>query len=132
MKRILTVMACLGAAIALHGQNLILEVGGGLSRHFTDTKNVGAYKLGLGLEFELGQTWAIEPALVYYGKGWREKDETVIYRDENGDPIIDEDTEEPVTGIKRTTYSAGYVELPILVHYYLRTGEAQYLKFSEN
>lgn len=38
MKRILTVMACLGAAIALHGQNLILEVGGGLSRHFTDTK----------------------------------------------------------------------------------------------
>ena len=130
MKRILTVMACLGAAIALHGQNLILEVGGGLSRHFTDTKNVGAYKLGLGLEFELGQTWAIEPALVYYGKGWREKDETVIYRDENGDPIIDEDTEEPVTGIKRTTYSAGYVELPILVHYYLRTGEAQYLKFS--
>lgn len=130
MKRILTVMACLGAAIALHGQNLILEVGGGLSRHFTDTKNVGAYKLGLGLEFELGQTWAIEPALAYYGKGWREKDETVIYRDENGDPIIDEDTEEPVTGIKRTTYSAGYVELPILVHYYLRTGEAQYLKFS--
>ena len=90
----------------------------------------GRYKLGLGLEFELGQTWAIEPALVYYGKGWREKDETIIYRDDNGDPILDEDTEEPLTGTRRTTYSAGYVELPVLIHYYLRTAEAQYLKFS--
>lgn len=131
MKRTLIALLGMAAALSLYGQNLILEAGGGLARQMSgSTHNVGAYKLGLGLEFELGQTWAIEPALVYYGKGWREKDETIIYRDDNGDPILDEDTEEPLTGTRRTTYSAGYVELPVLIHYYLRTAEAQYLKFS--
>ena len=131
MKRTLIALLGMAAALSLYGQNLILEAGGGLARQMSgSTHNVGAYKLGLGLEFEVGQTWAIEPALVYYGKGWREKDETIIYRDDNGDPILDEDPEEPLTGTRRTTYSAGYVELPVLIHYYLRTAEAQYLKFS--
>ena len=100
MKRLwcwmLLSVAC---ALPAAAQNLTLKVGGGLASHYKDSRPVGAFKLGLGYEFELDQHWTVEPSLVFYGKGWKEPDEQVAIRDDEGEQIYDEEGN-PLVGVR--------------------------------
>ena len=127
MKRLwcwmLLSVAC---ALPAAAQNLTLKVGGGLASHYKDSRPVGAFKLGLGYEFELDQHWTVEPSLVFYGKGWKEPDEQVAIRDDEGEQIYDEEGN-PLVGVRSTSATANYIELPVVVHYYIRTNDNQYV-----
>lgn len=127
MKRLwcwmLLSVAC---ALPAAAQNLTLKVGGGLASHYKDSRPVGAFKLGLGYEFELDQHWTVEPSLVFYGKGWKEPDEQVAIRGDEGEQIYDEEGN-PLVGVRSTSATANYIELPVVVHYYIRTNDNQYV-----
>ncbi len=118
----LLLLGC-GAATA---QNLHLTVGGGLATHYGHARAVGAFKAGLGLELELDQHWTLEPALYFYGKGWKNKNQTVLYHDEAGDVVYNPDGT-PRTGVKERTTTANYLELPLVAHYYLRLKRGNYV-----
>ncbi len=107
-------------------QNLMLKVGGGLSSHYKDSRPVGAFKLGVGYEVEFNLHWTVEPSLVFYGKGWKEPDVTMTYYDDEGNIMYDE-SGNPRTGICSRSATANYVELPVVIHYYIRTRENQYV-----
>lgn len=117
MKRLWCWMILLAAcAMPAAAQNLMLKVGGGLASHYKDCRPVGAFKLGLGYEFELDQHWTVEPSLVFYGKGWKEPDEQVAIRDDEGEQLYDEEGN-PLVGVRSTSATANYIELPVVVHY---------------
>ncbi len=116
-------------SVALHAQNVKLHVGGGLSTQQGGAKVVGAYKIGVGYEYEFNQSWTITPSLVFYGKGWKDKEKNVPVVDDNGRPQLNEAGEQVYSLMSRST-SANYVELPVLLSYYHRMGESRYLVFS--
>lgn len=123
MRRLFLCLVLLCAvALSAPAQNLMLKAGGGLSSHYKDSRPIGAFKFGLGYEFELDQHWTVEPSLVFYGKGWKEPDETVFIRDEEGGIVYDE-AGNPLTGIRNTSATANYIELPVVVHYYTHARE---------
>ncbi len=113
----------------LEAQNIKLKVGGGLSGQSNGAKVVGAYKIGVGYEYEFDQRWTITPALVFYGKGWKAPDKTVPVVDDNGQPQLNEEGEQVYSLMSRST-SANYLEVPVLFSYYHRLGESRYLVFS--
>lgn len=113
----------LGAATA---QNFHMTIGGGLATHYGGARVVGAFKASLGLEFELDQHWSLEPSLCFYGKGWKNKNQTVLYHDEAGDVVYNEDGT-PHTGVKERTTTANYLELPLVAHYYMRLKQGSYV-----
>lgn len=115
-------LTCAGAA----AQNLTLKVGGGLASRLQDSRPVGAFKIGLGYEHEFNQQWTLEPSLVFYGKGWKLPDEQVVIRNDEGEPMTDE-TGATLVGVRSTSVAANYVELPVVIHYYIRTKTAQYV-----
>lgn len=126
---LLTLCAFIGFTTLATAQNLHMTIGGGFATHYGSEQLVGSYKAGLGVEFELDQHWAIEPALYLYGKGWKNKNQTVLYYDEEGQPLYNEDGTQR-SGVKSRTTTANYIELPILAHYYLELSDAHYLVFS--
>ena len=108
-------------------QHLLLKAGGGFAKQFGDSKPVGAYKIGLGYEYEFDQHWTLTPSLLLYGKGWKAPDEQVqVIDDETGKPAIDKEGNE-VMSTKSVSSSANYVELPVILSYYFRTGEDRYI-----
>lgn len=130
MKRLFLFLALLVGALPFSAQNLLLKVGGGLASHYSNgSKPVGAFKGGLGYEIEFGQHWSIEPGLVFYAKGWKDPDQTVIYRDVNNQIVLDENGN-PRTGIKNVSSAANYLEIPVLMHYYIRTAASRYIILS--
>lgn len=110
-------------------QSFHFKFGGGLSSHYGSAQAVGAFKLGVGYEWELDQHWAITPMLEFYGKGWKNPNETVFKLDEYGEQLKDDDGN-PLTGIMSRSATQDYMEIPILVTYYWRTGEARYVVLS--
>ncbi len=114
------------SSVTAKAQNVILKVGGGLASHYQDSRPVGAFKIGLGYEFELDQHWTLEPSLVFYGKGWKKPNEQVVIRDDDGQAMTDEDGN-VLVGVKNTSTAANYVELPFVVHYYIPTNAGQYV-----
>ena len=70
MKRILLCLLSLFAAclsLPLAAQNIFLKVGGGLATHYGHARAVGAYKIGVGYEYEFNQKLTFAPSLVFYG-----------------------------------------------------------------
>jgi len=108
-------------------QSFQLKIGGGLAALGRDSRSVGAYKIGVAYEYEFDQHWTVSPALAFCGKGHKLPDETVVLRDDAGQPLLDEETGLPRTGLKGTSVTADYVELALPFSYYLRLGAARYL-----
>lgn len=111
-------------------QTFNFQIGGGLSTHYgSSSQAVGAYKIGVGYEWELGQHWAFSPSLQFYGKGWKDPNEQVYVFDDDHKQLFDEETGEPLTGTMNRSATKNYLELPLLITYYLRTGESRYWVF---
>lgn len=111
-------------------QNVQFKIGGGLASHYSGAEVVGAFKVGVGYEIEIDQKWSFVPGLEFYGKGWKDPDERVFVFDDEGNQLFDEETGEPLTGIRSRSASQNYISFPLLFSYYLRTGEARYVVFS--
>ena len=118
------------SASSLGAQNVLFRVGGGFASHYGPAKVVGAYKIGIGYEWEFDQHWSVTPSLNLYGKGWRQPDRPVRVLDEDGNQVFDEETGEPVVGVKSQRTSANYLELPVMFSYYLRLAPSRYVVFS--
>ena len=129
IRKILLLMVILlgGTASAQHVQ---FKIGGGLASHYGHAEAVGAFKVGVGYEIEFDQHWSFIPTLEFYGKGWKDPNEHVFVFDNNGDQVFDEDTDEPLIGIRSRSASQNYIQFPMLFSYALRTGEARYVVFS--
>src|SRR5574344_2017816 len=113
----------LGLAMSLsfaNAQHLVFHAGGGLTSHFgSSTRNIGAFKIGAGVEFELSQTVTVEPGLLYFAKGWKDKDQTVFIYDDEGNIKLDKNGNQ-MTGQKNVTSNTNYIVLPVLFNYFLR------------
>ena len=128
-KKILSLFALLIIALPMLGQGLKLQIGGGLAAHYKGTHVVGAYKGGIGYELEFNQRWTFTPSLNYIAKGMKLPDEVVPFYDPNGNLEYD-DNGNVRTGVMSRQMSANYVQMPLMVSYYLRTAESQYVVFS--
>ena len=119
---------CLGMILSLTAwaQTAQIKVGGGFASQYSDKKIVGAFKFGVGYEYEFDQHWTINPALVLSGKGWKDKDVLVNDLDGEGEPKLDENGNPIMSRMGRST-TANYLEIPVLFNYYIRTGEARYV-----
>lgn len=130
MRQILTLLFALLMPAALHAQNVHFKVGGGLATHYgSDSRCVGAFKIGVGYELELSQRWSFTPGLEFYGKGRKTPDETAQVYDLDGQPLYNDDGS-PRTGVISRSATQNYLELPLLFSYFLRVGEARYAVFS--
>ena len=125
-KKLLLSLFLLGISLAVSAQTYQVKVGGGFASQYTDKKVVGAYKVGVGYEYEFNQHWTINPALTLSGKGWKDKDIFVHDKNEDGSDRLDQNDQPIMSRMHRST-SANYLELPVLFNYYLRVGEAQYV-----
>lgn len=131
MRKIQLFFALLLAALTAGAQNVQFKLGGGFSSHFdSESQLVGAFKIGVGYEWEFNQHFTFMPTLSVYGKGWKDPNQRVFVYDDNGQQRFDEVTGQPLTSIRNRTTTANYVELPLLFSYYLRTGESRYVVFS--
>jgi len=111
---LLSVFAGLSTANA---QRLQGKLGGGFATHFSDAQLIGAFKAGLGVEFEIDQHFTLSPALLVYGKGWKNKNQTVYVYDEDKNLVYDE-AGQPLTVVKQRSTSANYLELQVLANYF--------------
>lgn len=110
-------------------QSVKFNVGGGLGTQYGDARVVGAYKIGVGYEYEFDQHWTITPGIAFYGKGWKDADQQVHLTDNEGNAVYDEHGD-PVYSIMSRSTSANYLEIPILFSYYYRLSESRYLVVS--
>ena len=125
-KKLLFSLFLLGVALAASAQTYQVKVGGGFASQYTDKKVVGAYKIGVGYEYEFNQHWTFNPALTLSGKGWKDKDIFVNDKNEDGSDKLDQN-DQPIMSRMHRSISANYLELPLLFNYYLRVGEARYI-----
>lgn len=117
MRRIGCLMALLLiGVVGLSAQNLFFEAGGGIASHYGGTRSIGAFRIGLSYEYELGLHWSVKPGLMYYAKGWKDKNKEVLVYDDDGNVQLDEDGKE-IKGVMNVTSNTNYIELPILVNY---------------
>lgn len=112
--------------LPMTAQNVIFKVGGGWAKHDSNSKAVGAFKLGVGYEYEFSQRWTVTPTLQFYGKGWKDHDRTVPVCDDHGQQLVDEEGN-LVFGLMGRSTSANYLQLPLLFNYYHRVGEGRYI-----
>lgn len=113
-----------------NAQSLQFKFGGGLSSRYGKASPVGAYRVGVGYEIEFDQHFTFTPGLAVYGKGWKYPNSEVFVLDEDGNQRLDEETGEPLKGIKSVSTTQNYIQLPLLFSYYLRTGESRYVVIS--
>lgn len=114
--------------VAIQAQNVIFKVGGGLSTHY-GKESVGAFKIGVGYEHEFNNNWSIEPGLLFYVKGWKDPNQTVLKRDIHGNIVYD-DNGKALTSVKSCTNGANYIEIPVLFNYYWVMSDVNYLVFT--
>ena len=107
-------------------QYLQVKAGGGLSTLYSGARAVGAYKFGVGYEYELGQRWSIAPALTFSGKGWKDPDRAVHLTDDDDRPLYNDDGT-PRYGVMSRSAAACYLQLPVLLCYYHRLGPGRYI-----
>ncbi len=131
MKRLLSIIVI--AFVLCHfsqAQNVIFKFGGGLASHIgNSTHEVGAFKLGASYEWEFANLWGFETGLYFFAKGWKDKDKDVIIYDEYGDPVLDEEGN-ILMGKMSVTSNANYIEIPLLVNYYIPLSRPHYLCLS--
>ena len=130
MRNLFLLLFCTLWPLCVEAQNLQFRVGGGLATHYGQAENVGAFKVGLGYEIEFDQHWTFTHGIAVYGKGWKDPNQTVYVFDDNGNQLFDEDTGLPLQGVRNRSAAANYLQLPLLLTYYLRTGEARYAVLS--
>jgi hypothetical protein len=106
------------------GQTFVFEVGGGLASHYGSSRSIGAFRIGAGCELALNEQWSVTPSLVYYAKGWKDKNQEVLVYDDKGNVQLDENGNE-IKGVMNVTSNTNYVELPIVMNYRLSMGNAQ-------
>lgn len=128
-RKLLLPLLLLAALLPADAQHVQLKVGGGIASHYADSRPVGAFKIGLGYEYELGLHWSFTPSLFFYGKGWKNPDQEVFIYDDEGALLRDEEGQ-PLKGVKNCTSTANYLTLPVLFNCYLRTGESRYVVLS--
>lgn len=130
MKRLTLFFSFFVCLTYISAQHLIFHTGGGLTSHYGgSTKNIGAFKIGAGYEFELNQTLSIEPSLLFYAKGWKDKDKTVLIYDAQGNVVYD-DLGNPMTGKMNVTSNTNYLVLPIVFNYYIPLSIPNYIIFT--
>lgn len=111
-------------------QHFVFRVGGGIASNYGgSTHNVGAFNIGLGYEYELDQKWSVEPSALFFSKGWKERTKTVPARDDSGNPVYDEEGHQ-VFGKMGTKSYAYYIEVPVVVNYYIRLSSPHYLNLT--
>ena len=117
--------------LAATSQNVQFKLGGGFSSHYgSSAQVVGAFKVGVGYEWELTQHWTFTPTLSVYGKGWKNPNHLVNVYDDEGKQLFDETTGQPLQSVCSRSTTANYVEVPLLMSYYIRTGESRYVVLS--
>lgn len=129
LKRSLALLLLALLPAAGRAQFVVVKAGGGLASSYSDARVVGSYKIGLGYEYELGGNWSLEAGLYYNGKGYKEKDRTVLIVDDEGNPVLDDQGQQR-TGKVNHTVNAQYVSLPVVVHYYAELMPQKYLVLS--
>lgn len=127
MLRKLFVLMFVLSASSVAAQSFRVEVGGGLAKHFGPSRVVGAYKVGIGYEYEFNQQLTLLPRLLFSAKGWKNPDEAVEILTPEGLPAYDAETGQPLMGVKNTSTTAYYIQLPVTLNYYIRTGRQQYV-----
>lgn len=125
-QRSLIFLIFLVTGIGLQAQRIAVKVGGGLSSHYDHSTAVGAFRIGLGYEYELNNNWSVEPGIAFYAKGWKDPNQIVFMRDWEGNLIFDEEGN-ALTGVKNCSSKANYIEVPVLFNYYLETKSMQYI-----
>ncbi len=128
VKTFLLFMLSACTVLTAKAQFFTLKAGAGFASHYTDSRLVGAYRIGVGYEYELGARWVVEPSLNFSAKGWKDPDQTVFLRDDAGSVLYDEDTGEALTGIKNVSSTAYYITLPVQFGYYIPTSATTYFK----
>lgn len=127
---LLLLMAFFAAVPGFAQQHFVFRVGGGIASNYGgSTRNVGAFNIGLGYEYELDQKWSVEPSVLFFSKGWKERTQTVPARDDNGNLVYD-DNGNQVFGKKGTKSYAYYVEVPLVVNYYIHLSSPHYLNLT--
>lgn len=126
----LFLLLLLPVAAESKAQDWVLRVGGGLSSHYgSSTRNIGAFRIGAGYDIPLNALWSIEPAVYYFAKGWKDKDQEVPAYDDKGNYVYDEDGNQ-VMGLMNVTSNANYIEIPVLLHYKWETNRDNNVLFS--
>lgn len=124
---LLSALAVLPAAAQQH---FVFRVGGGVASNYGgSTRNVGAYNIGVGYEYELDQKWSVEPGVLFFAKGWKDRNQTVPARDDDGNPVYDEQGNQIFgkMGVKSYAY---YIEVPVRMNYYIRLASSHYINVS--
>ena len=131
-KSIALIALSLFAVLALKAQqNLLLRVGAGVTSHYdVHTKDLGTFSVGVGYEYEFDQKWSISPYLLYSAKGWKEKDEVVPARDDDGNFVYDPETGKQIFGKKGVKSYANYLQMPIMINYYIHLTSPHYISLS--
>ena len=111
-------------------EHFVFRVGGGVASNYGgNTRNVGAFNIGLGYEYELDQKWSVEPSVLFFSKGWKDRTQTVPARDDNGNLVYDEEGHQ-VFGKKGTKSYAYYIEVPVVANYYIHLSSPHYLNLT--
>lgn len=130
MKKQLFLSLLMFSGLSCAAQNVVFHAGGGwASRYDSDTRIIGAFKLGLGYEIEMNGMWSVEPGIFYYAKGWKNKDRVVNVYDEDGKLVYD-DNGNVRTGKMNVTCNANYIEVPVMFSYYITLSKPHYLVLS--
>lgn len=131
MKRLASLLVFFAMFVAAtSAQRIIFKAGGGLASHYGGgTRSIGAVKLGAAYEHEFPENFSIEPGVYFYVKGYEDKDERVLMRDNAGNLVYDDDGN-VLTGLKNSSVNANYIEIPVMMNYYLEISSLHYIEFS--
>lgn len=130
MKLAMCLLLLLPVVGVSKAQDWVFRAGGGLSSHYgSSTRNIGAFRIGAGYDIPLNAIWSIEPAVYYFAKGWKDKDQEVPAYDDKGNYVYDEDGNQ-VMGLMNVTSNANYIEIPVLLHYKWETNRNNNVLFS--
>ncbi len=125
LKAALSACLLLPPSTKVAAQHWQLKFGGGLATQYGDSHAVGAYKLGVGYEYEFDQHWTISPGVFFYGKGWKSPDTMVPVNDDEGNPAFDEEGQRVYSRMGRSR-TANYLEISVPFNYYRRIDEGKY------
>ena len=108
MSRFFLAALLILSAAGVRAQNFQMRIGGGVATHYNNATPIGSFKAGLGVEFELSQSLTFAPSLVFYAKGWKNHNQRVYFRNDDGSQALDKDGN-PITGIRNRTTTANYL-----------------------
>lgn len=129
MQKNILLFLFFAASLCAKAQNWVFHVGGGLATQTSHHRAVGAFKVGVSYEHEFNGMWSIAPGVQFYAKGRKDKDKTVPIMGDDGQQLVD-DNGNLVYGLMGRSTAANYLQLPVMVNYYLRTAPSRYVVLS--